>query len=117
MKALRGLLLALGAVCLIASSAQAQATVFIDLLVCGMYDGNGVFVITTDNQAVATNNARGNGKLSCFADVTPSVTGHAVHYDFESTGQQCGTPTGFTTKWQEVVSASGEAILQCHTPD
>jgi len=110
------LLLVLVAILSGASNAQAAADVFIDLLVCGMLDGNGAFVVTTDNQAVSTNNARGNGKLSCFADVTPSVSGHAVHWDFDNTGLLCQTPSGVTTRWQEVVSASGEAILQCHTP-
>jgi len=118
MKALTiALLLALAAVLSMAPNVHAAAAVFIDLFVCGMLDGNGAPVVTTDNQAVVTNNARGNGKLSCFADVTPSASGHAVHWDYENTGIPCQTPAGATTRWQEVVSASGDAILQCHTPD
>src|SRR2546425_11318949 len=71
MKALTiALLLALAAVLSMAPNVHAAAAVFIDLFVCGMLDGNGAPVLTTDNQVVVTNNARGNGKVSCFADVT-----------------------------------------------
>ncbi len=111
------LLLALVAVLSMAPNVHAAAAVFIDMFACGMLDGNGAPVVTTESQAVATNNARGNAKVSCFADVTPSATGHAVHYDSDSTGILYQTPSGVTTRWQEVVSASGEAILQCRTPD
>ena len=118
MKALAtALWLALVTVLSMAPNVHAAAAVFIDMFACGMLDGNGAPVVTTESQAVATNNARGNAKVSCFADVTPSATGHAVHYDSDSTGFLCLTPSGLTTRWQEVVSASGEAILQCRTPE
>lgn len=101
----------------VASSVQAQATVSIDLFVCLMLDGNRVPVVTKDTHAVVTNNIpiAGEGKLTCQATVMPSITGRAVIWDFENTGLPCLTPSGPTTSWHEVVSAKGEATLQCQT--
>ena len=97
------------------SSALAQADVFIDVSACGMRDGNGTFVVTHDTHVVVTNNRQGNGKVTCQADVTPSISGRAQQWDFDNTGVLCVTPSGTTSSWHEVVSAQGEATLQCHT--
>jgi hypothetical protein len=53
---------------------------------CGLADGNGVFLSTTDTKITATQSNNGNATASCKADVAPSTTGHAVKYDFSSTG-------------------------------
>ena len=91
------------------SSVLAQADVFIDVFTCGMRDGNGAIVVTSDTQVVITNNQQGNGKVTCQADVTPSISGRAQQWDFDNTGLLCGTPSGTTRSWHEVVSAKGEA--------
>lgn len=83
------------------------ATVYIDEFSCGMFDGDGGFVITDNNHAVVTSN--GNGEFRCQAQV-PNSTGKAVQYnDFP-----CGTPAGLTFDGREVVSASGRATLTCN---
>jgi len=97
------------------SSVLAQADVFIDVYACGMRDGNGAFVVTRDTQVVVTNNRQGNAKVTCQTDVTPSISGRAQQWDFDNTGVLCMTPSGATSSWHEVVSAQGEATLQCHT--
>ena len=86
-----------------------------DVYACGMRDGNGAFVVTQDTQVVVTNNQQGNGKVTCQANVMPSISGRAQQWDFDNTGLLCGTPSGTTRSWHEVVSAKGEATLQCHT--
>ena len=94
------------------SASANNAAVRIDSFSCGLADGNGNFVVTDSSQAVVTQS--GNGNLRCQADVTPSSTGTAVHYSFDSTGFTCSTPAGDTAKWEETVSASGKATLSCH---
>jgi len=78
---------------------------------CGLYDGDGNFTLASSDQTIITSS--GNGKLTCKASDLANSTGQAVKYDFESTGQFCGTALGITDDWQEVVSASGQATLQC----
>ena len=77
-------------------------------------------VFTTDTHSVQTASANNNALFKCQADVAPASSGRAVKYDFNSTGSQCGifTQTGLqlTDKWQETVSASGQATLICHNP-
>ena len=110
-------LLIAGALCVIGanrvSAARMDAAVHIDDFACGLFDGNGALVITNDSSVVITSS--GNGNLNCQADVTPSATGKAVHYDFDSTGLLCGTINGATDKWHETVSANGNATISCHT--
>lgn len=90
---------------------RTDAAVRINNFGCVLLDGNGGFVVTTDSSVVITDS--GNGNLKCQANVTPSVSGRAVHYDFASTGLLCGTINGVTSQWHETVSASGKATLQC----
>ncbi len=113
----RGLGLVSAAVLVLSSvsSVLAQADVFVDVFACGMRDGNGVLVVTQDTHVVITNNQQGNAKVTCQADVTPSISGRAQQWDFDNTGVLCMTPSGTTSSWHEVVSAKGEATLQCHT--
>jgi hypothetical protein len=113
----RGIALILASVLVLSSvsSALAQADVFIDVFSCGMRDGNGAFVVTDDTHVVITNNRQGNGKFTCQANVTPSISDRAQQWDFDNTGLLCATPSGTTRSWHEVVSAKGEATLQCHT--
>jgi hypothetical protein len=92
-----------------AQPASARAVVIRDTG-CGMLDGDGGFVFTTNTLVVGT--PSGNDKLQCRAKV-PNSSGKAVHYDFESTGLICGTFFHITTTWHETVSASGRATLTC----
>ena len=110
------LLLAAAVVLSSASNAQAQAEVFIDFYGCNLLDGNGGFVFTSDTHVVITNNPNGNVKLTCRATVTPSVSGTAVQYNFDSTANLCGAIVCNTNRWHETVSASGQATLQCMCP-
>jgi len=79
---------------------------------CGMLDGNGGGVFTTNSHAVI--NANGNGMISCKADVAPAAGGGAVRWDNANTGLLCGTLSDVTAQWGETVSASGKASLSCH---
>lgn len=75
---------------------------------CGLFDGNGNFVVTDQSHSVVTNS--GNTTLKCSVkDVTPSSTGHAVKFE----GFVCNTFLGSTTDSRETVSASGNATLTC----
>lgn len=95
-----------------APAALADGAVHISDFGCGMLDGNSSFVFTDSSRVVIT--PSGNGNLVCKADVTPSSSGGAARFDFDSTGLLCGTINGFTDKWHETVSASGKATLTCH---
>lgn len=78
---------------------------------CGMLDGDGGFVFTNATQAVITSS--GQGKISCKVQGVANSTGRAVIWNFENTGLLCGTLSDITAKWQNVVSASGNATLTC----
>ena len=84
---------------------------------CSLFDGDGNLVDADGGQFVIANNARGNGKLTCHAEGVVNNTGKAVHFS----GFGCSTPSGFTTRTRAVISnlgdGTGDATLQCRTPD
>ncbi|RDJ98787.1 hypothetical protein DLM46_32155 [Paraburkholderia lacunae] len=84
---------------------------------CGLADGNGSFVFTTDTKAIVTQSNNSNSMFQCQANVPPSASGSAARFDFASTGALCGlyTSTGLqvTDQWHETVAASGQATLIC----
>lgn len=98
-------------------TALAEPAVVIREFGCGLLDGNGSGVGTTNSFAVITDSETGAVMLRCQADVTPSSTGKAVQFSYDNTGASCGVLVGITTKWKEVVSASGKATLHCHLPE
>ncbi|HEU4774996.1 MAG TPA: hypothetical protein VFS82_10870 [Lysobacter sp.] len=106
---------------LASTSAFAGSALVVSDLGCNLPDGNGGLVFTTDSLNVRTQSENGNAMFRCNADVAPSLSGSAAHFDFNSTGLQCGvfTATGFelTTDWNATVSASGKARLTCHVRD
>ncbi len=109
--AVLGMATLLGSSVLTDSPASAEGAVVINDKGCGLLDGNGGFAVADSDHAVVT--PSGNGVLKCKAEVTPPASGHAEHFDFESTGLLCGTPAGTTEDWKEAVSASGQATLTC----
>lgn len=52
---------------------------------CGLADGNGNFVFTTDTKAVVTQSNNDNATFQCQANVPPSASGSAARFDFAST--------------------------------
>lgn len=115
--ALALLLLSVALVPAPASSETSRAVIIKDTA-CGLFDGDGGFVYTEDTMILGAHSANGNSKLTCKAKDVPNSTGRAVVFNFENTGALCGifSPHGFLTTddWQETVSASGVATLQCH---
>lgn len=90
-----------------------NGAVRIDDFGCGVLDGNGNGVYTTDSKVVMTPSPNGNTVLKCFAKNVPNNTGRAVRWNYENTGYSCGTQSGSTTDWHETVSTSGRAVLTC----
>ena len=74
---------------------------------CGMFDGNGGFVISDASHSVVTSS--GNSTLKCSAKDVPNSTGGSVKFE----GFGCNTFAGFTTDSREIVSTSGNATLTC----
>jgi len=92
---------------------SAEAAVHIDEFGCGYFDGNGGFTFADTSSAVITYS--GNANMKCQGEVAPPAGGQAVQYNFENTGFPCFVFGGAATeKWQQVVSASGQATLTCH---
>lgn len=87
-----------------------NAAVVINDISCTLLDGNGNFASADDSHVVINHDG---SMIKCSADVTPSATGHAAHFDFSSTGLQCSTTAAITAVWHEEVSASGQATLSC----
>jgi hypothetical protein len=80
---------------------------------CTVLDGNGNLVSNGIGHVVVTSN--GQGLVTCSTTVPPSSGGRAVRWNYANTGQQCSDPFGnLTTRWQETVSASGQAQINCH---
>lgn len=106
------------AIGVVASSiAFAEPAVIIVGDTCGMLDGDGVFISTTDTKTVNTNSSNGRAMFKCHASDVPNSTGSAVHYDFESTEISCGILLTdglvFTNDWKQVVDTEGNAVLTC----
>ena len=75
---------------------------------CGMFDGDGGFVVTfSKNHSVVTSS--GHTTLICKAKGQANSTGAAV----VTRGFPCGTFLGLTFDSQNSVSASGNITLRC----
>jgi hypothetical protein len=107
-------------VALTPTAAPADATVAPALVIheggCGVLNGDGGVTFASIRNAVITNNGKGTGKLTCKVKGAPNSTGTAQIFNFDNTGLLCGTPSGATARWTNVVSASGNVTLSCHTP-
>ena len=79
---------------------------------CALRDGDGGFVLADSDATVITSS--GNGKLTCKVSDVANSTGSAVKWNYDNTGLLCNIiGAGATDDWQEIVSASGQATLQC----
>ena len=96
-----------------AASRSPRAAVVIRNAGCALIDGAGGFVLADRDVTIATQSTRQNTILICKVKNVSNPTGHAVRYEGENTGVECGTFRGFTTDWNETVSASGNATLRC----
>lgn len=107
-------LLLMSSMFFVALSAYAAPAVIVTDFGCGMPDGDGGSVFTTDTKVVNSNNGKGgNINFKCYFSDVPNSTGKAVHHDFESTGFLCNTTFGTTENWRGVVDSEGEAVLSC----
>ena len=83
---------------------------------CGMLNGGGGFILTTDTKRIATGSPNGNTMFQCRTQL-PSHDGGAYNFSFETQNIACGimTQTGFvaTNDWHQVISSDGQATLTC----
>ena len=107
---------------LVASAVYAEPAFIITEGSCGMADGDGGSITSTDVKQVNSNSQKnGNITLKCYATGVDNSTGKVVKYNFENTwGASCSTlktfpeiSQQFTDDWKEVVSADGDAVLTC----
>ena len=101
------------------TNVHADGAIVIKGLTAGIFDGNGDFGIFTCNEVNTPSN---NEIMVCHANVTPSTSGKAVHFDATDNPlyvlYQIPTTCQFgdsatTTDWKETVSSSGQAVVVC----
>jgi hypothetical protein len=97
-----------------AAEAAAEPAVVISDFGCNLFNGMGVLVFTNESHGVITSSNNDNSMMRCQAQVTPSPEGRAVRFNYDNTGMLCMTQSGATDRWNNVVSASGQATLTCH---
>jgi hypothetical protein len=99
-------------------SARARAAVVIRNNGCLLIDGAGDIVLADRDLSVLTRSTGNNTTLICKVKKVSNPSGHAVTYDADDNpffpGLTCGTVRGSTLKWNETISASGNATLRCH---
>ena len=99
-------------------SARARAAIVIRNGGCALLDGAGNIVLADRDLTVLTRSAGNNTTLICKVKHVGNPSGRAVTYDADHNpffpGLGCGTAGGTTLKWNETVSASGNATLRCH---
>jgi hypothetical protein len=99
---------------LAASTAFAEPAIILTDFGCGMIDGDGGDVFTTDTKVVSSlNNDGSNINLKCHASDIANSTGTAVKWNYENTGSLCGTQYGSTEDWRIVVDTEGNATMTC----
>ena len=92
------------------SASNMEAAVRIDDFNCSVFDGDGGSALVTGDVVITSS---GNTNFKCKGSGVPNSTGAAVIWNYENTGTLCYTQGGATEDWQSVVSASGNATLQC----
>jgi hypothetical protein len=104
---------------LLATAAVLAGMTFgVSLANANLFDGNGNLGQATGARTHIVCTPSGNVNAFCKADVTPPSSGKTAQFDFSSKKDFCFVvcPDGKAVKtsdWQETVSASGEATLQC----
>lgn len=99
---------------LAATTAFAEPAIILTDFGCGLLDGDGNGIFTTDTKVVnSLGKNGGNVNLKCYASDVPNSTGETVKWDFYNTGSPCGTQYGLTEDWRIVVDPEGNAIMTC----
>jgi hypothetical protein len=106
----------------VTSSASTRAAVIIRNSGCGLFDGDGAFVLADRDFIVATQSTRLNTTLICKVKNVANSTGGAVRYTSKNNPFGPGVGCGIfrldafvvTTAWTETISASGNGTLRCH---
>jgi hypothetical protein len=93
--------------------AMANDAVHISDFGCGMLNGKGGSVYTTDSRVTATPTSRGITVMKCTANNVAKTTGRDVYWNYENTGYRCNTRMGTTNDWTEKVRTDGVAVLTC----
>lgn len=97
----------------VASAVYAEPAIILTGEGCGMLDGDGDGVYTTDTKVVSSVTKNGsNVNMKCHASV-PNSTGKTVKWNFDNTGLSCGTGFGATDDWRIVVDPEGNATMTC----
>jgi hypothetical protein len=100
---------------LAASTAFAEPAIILTDFGCGMVDGDGNGVWTTDTKVSSSVNKKGtNVNFKCFASGVANSTGKTVKWNSDDFfGQPCGTQFGSSDDWRIVVDMEGNAVMSC----
>ena len=102
--------------------AQADPATVVVGFGCGLFDGDGGTVFTTDTQTVITVSKTGVVNMKCQIEGVDNNQGKAVHYSYAYNPSGTPVPCVFegtysTSSWKETVSdngdGTGDATLQC----
>jgi hypothetical protein len=105
----RGMLPALfGIIVILGADAAGQAVVVKDEL-CGLFDAQKQFVFG----APGLSTLAPNGVLHLVCHVRVPAPGVPVRFEPADSFDYCGIEGNFTSTWEERISPSGEAILEC----
>lgn len=107
-------LLSVSFLMLVASAVYAEPAIILTEFGCGLLDGDGDGVFTTDTKVVSSvSNDGSNINLKCYASGVANSTGKAVKWNYDNTGSLCGTQYGSTNDWRIVVDTEGNAVMTC----
>jgi len=80
---------------------------------CIVLNGNGDLEAADSTRTHTVVTSSGVTKLTCKGTVTPADDGRAAVLTFDDVPILCGTVSGTTDDWRNVVSAKGKVTLQC----
>ena len=99
---------------LVASTVYAEPAIILTEFGCGLLDGDGNGVFTTETKVVSSvSNGNSNVNFKCYASGLANETDKVVKWDFDNTGFLCGTQYGSTDDWRIVVDTEGNAVMTC----
>ena len=98
---------------LAATTAFAEPSIILTDFGCGMVDGDGGGIWTTDTKVVSAIKKNGtNVNLKCYASDVANSAGKAVKWGYDDFGP-CNTQYGATDDWHIVVDTEGNAKMSC----